>query len=119
MRVSAREMLGRLLTGLVLVCFVGSLTIYPGCGPQGQEGESEQAEPETPQAEKPLSAADAAAAERPAFLDVLAAATPADSPLPPGQPLPELEVEGWINGQPSTTAGSPGSILVVECWAYW
>jgi hypothetical protein len=62
---------------------------------------------------------DAAPAERPEFLNVLADATPADNPLPPGQPLPEMEVEGWINGQPPTKAGSPASIRVVECWAYW
>jgi len=88
-----------------IVSIVVSLTMLFGCGrDSGQESQSEAGKAPT---------------ERPALLDVLAAATPGDAPLPPGQPLPELAVEGWINGPPSKAAGSAGQILVVECWAYW
>lgn len=50
---------------------------------------------------------------------------PEPSPLPktaqlsPGEPLPPIPAEGWINGPPSP-AGSPGFRLgVIDVWAAW
>jgi hypothetical protein len=95
---------------LATVSIVASVTILVGCGTQSG--------PESPQVGSQPAGVELPT-ERPAFLDVLAAATLADEPLPPGEPLPELTVDGWINGPPSGAAGAAGSILVVECWAYW
>jgi hypothetical protein len=40
----------------------------------------------------------------------------ADEPLPPGEPMPELVAEGWINGEPPNLSGK---IVVLEAWAHW
>jgi len=123
MRHSPHNRRSRSRTWLTVVSVIVSATILTGCGTQGEQ----QAKPETPQPEaippeepqpEPPQPAKLPT-ERPEFLDFLAAAEPEDEPLPPGQPLPELEVEGWINGPPSETAVSAGNILVIECWAYW
>jgi hypothetical protein len=103
-----------------LASIVVSATILTGCGARSEPGPApEEPAPEEPAPEEPQPATVDQAAGRPEFLDFLAAATPAEKPLPPGQPLPEFAVEGWINGPPSKAAGSNGNILVIECWAYW
>ena len=58
----------------------------------------------------------APAETRPAFLDELAQMEFADEPLPPGEPMPELVAEGWINGEPPNLSGK---IVVLEAWAHW
>jgi hypothetical protein len=54
--------------------------------------------------------------QRPTFLDELAEMPLADEPLPPGEPLPPLVAEGWINGPPPSLRGR---VVVLEVWAYW
>lgn len=113
MRYSPRNRFSQLL-----VCRVAGIValaaIFVGCGPQSVQ------EPGTtePLVEEAESKAVELPTERPEFLDVLAAAARADAPLPPGEPLPALDVEGWINGNPSNAVDSAGSIVVIECWAY-
>ena len=115
MQYSFRNRISHVPTILAMASIVASVTILIGCGTQSvqepQQGEARPGDSQPEAAELPT--------ERPAFLDVLAAATPANEPLPPGEPLPELAVDGWINGRPSGAAGAAGSILVIECWAYW
>lgn len=38
--------------------------------------------------------------------------------LTPGQPMPAIQVEGWINGEPDLS-NMKGKVVVVEAWATW
>ena len=39
--------------------------------------------------------------------------------LPPGTPLPDLAVEGWLNGPGPTNDELRGQVVVIDVWAYW
>jgi thiol-disulfide isomerase/thioredoxin len=36
-----------------------------------------------------------------------------------GSPMPELVVEGWLNGPGPTNEELKGKIVVIDAWAYW
>lgn len=115
MRCSLRDRGGRSPTWPAMASVVLAVTLLFGCSSDSGTDGGPDSKPEDakPGDTKPVSRAPA---ERPAFIDVLAAATPADAPLPPGEPMPELNVEGWMNGKPSK---ADDDIVVLECWAYW
>ena len=36
-----------------------------------------------------------------------------------GEPAPEIEIEAWINGEPTTLAELRGRVVLIEFWATW
>lgn len=36
-----------------------------------------------------------------------------------GQPMPELVVEGWFNGEGYTNADLAGEVVLIDAWAFW
>lgn len=36
-----------------------------------------------------------------------------------GQPMPKIEVEGWLNGPGPDTEQLKGKVVVIEAWAWW
>ncbi len=36
-----------------------------------------------------------------------------------GTDLPELNVEGWFNGEPVTNADLAGKVVFIDAWAFW
>ncbi len=43
---------------------------------------------------------------------------PAVEALRPGDPVPEIRAEGWLNGEPDPQQLA-GKVLVVHAWATW
>ena len=41
------------------------------------------------------------------------------APIAVGTTLPVLQAEGWLNGPEPTSAELAGSVVVIDCWAYW
>jgi thiol-disulfide isomerase/thioredoxin len=39
--------------------------------------------------------------------------------LEPGKPAPVIEAAGWFNGQPPSSGGLRGKVVVVDAWATW
>ncbi len=39
--------------------------------------------------------------------------------LGPGNPLPPIHAEGWLNGPGVTSESLKGKVVVVDAWAYW
>ena len=39
--------------------------------------------------------------------------------LGPGQPMPPIHVEGWLNGPGPSPESLKGKVLVVDAWAHW
>ena len=44
---------------------------------------------------------------------------PSRGGLGPGNPMPAIEAEGWLNGPAPTPEHLKGNVLVVDAWAYW
>lgn len=47
------------------------------------------------------------------------ASAPPVGGLQPGQPAPQIEAQGWINGRPPAAEELQGQVVVVEAWAWW
>ena len=39
--------------------------------------------------------------------------------LGPGQLLPQLQAEGWLNGTAPSNEALIGRVVVIDCWAFW
>ena len=39
--------------------------------------------------------------------------------LGPGEMLPTLQAEGWLNGPALSGETLTGRVIVIDCWAYW
>ena len=53
------------------------------------------------------------------LLYVLRSTGPGRAGLAVGEPAPPIQAEGWLNGEPVTSASLAGKVVVVDAWASW
>lgn len=43
----------------------------------------------------------------------------AHQPFGPGRPMPQIEAQGWLNGEGPTRESLAGKVVVLNVWASW